>query len=114
MFRIIDGRGTGKTCRAILLAKEYDGVVASKSPKAIIERANYLGLSNIRSCSSQDVIDKNYPQGKRIFIDDIECFAEHCAPGLLGYSLSTWNHDYEDEKLKLKCDKIYMNMEQPK
>jgi hypothetical protein len=32
MYRIIDGRGTGKTSRLMLLAKENNGVIVCANP----------------------------------------------------------------------------------
>ena len=35
MYRIIEGRGTGKTSRLMLLAKEADGVIVCSNPYAM-------------------------------------------------------------------------------
>jgi hypothetical protein len=39
MYRIIDGRGTGKTSRLLLLAKEHDGIVVCAYPEWMREKA---------------------------------------------------------------------------
>ena len=47
MYRIIDGRGTGKTSRLLLLAKENDGIVVCKNPDHMREKAYAYGLTGI-------------------------------------------------------------------
>ena len=39
MYRIIDGRGTGKTSRLLLLAKENNGIVVCAYPEWMREKA---------------------------------------------------------------------------
>ena len=39
MYRIIDGRGTGKTSRLMLLAKDTDSVIACANPYAFQQKA---------------------------------------------------------------------------
>ena len=36
MYRIIDNRGTGKTSRLLLLAKENNGIIVCKRPDIMI------------------------------------------------------------------------------
>lgn len=108
MYRIIDKRGTGKTSRLILLAKENNGIVASHCPSYIIEKANYYGVSGIKVCSYKDLIDKNYDINLPVFIDDIERFINFCTPKLGGFSMSTNNTDYIDIETELIMNKVKM------
>ena len=41
MYRIIDGKGTGKTGRLLLLAKENDGIVVCANPTKTREQAHH-------------------------------------------------------------------------
>ena len=43
MYRIIDGRGTGKTSRLMLLAKENNGVIVCANPQKMREKAEVYG-----------------------------------------------------------------------
>ena len=44
MYRIIDGRGTGKTSRLMLLAKDTNSVIACANPYAFEQKAKAYGL----------------------------------------------------------------------
>ena len=39
MYRVLDGRGTGKTGRLMLLAKEVNGVLVCENPIAMRNKA---------------------------------------------------------------------------
>ena len=39
MYRIIDKRSSGKTSRLMLLAKENNGIIVCRNPKAMEEKA---------------------------------------------------------------------------
>ena len=47
MYRIIDGRGTGKTSRLLLLAKENNSVVVCGNPDQMRNHAYRYGLTGI-------------------------------------------------------------------
>mgnify|MGYP003464479803 CR=1 FL=1 len=44
MYRIIDERGSGKTSRLMLLAKETGGVIVCSNPKGMAEKARAYGI----------------------------------------------------------------------
>lgn len=114
MYRIIDKRGTGKTSRLLLLAKENNGIIICKYPEFMREKAYKYGITGvdfvsygdfIRNIKSQTVtvnmfspngeVSKEqvevhgYSGGKPIFIDDLEClFNSLCLDNFLGYTLS--------------------------
>lgn len=114
MYRIIDGRGTGKTSRLLLLAKEHDGIVVCAYPEWMKEKAYRYGLVGIEFISYSDfinnLIENNikmnmfYPDGevsnqeliipgfhssKPIFVDDLEKLFNHlCVSKFLGYTIS--------------------------
>jgi hypothetical protein len=92
MIRIVDGRGTGKTSRLLLLAKEYGGVVICSNPHAMKVKAESYGLTNI-PCYSYDEYwssstDLMYNQDIPIFVDEIDEFLKHWDANIQGYTAS--------------------------
>jgi hypothetical protein len=92
MYRIIDGKGMGKTGRLLLLAKENDGTVVCANPDRMRERAHLYGLTGITFLSYSDYAE--YLTGynfsdKKIFIDDLDTFLTFIEPSITGYTLST-------------------------
>ena len=59
MYRIIDGRGSGKTSRLLLLAKENNATVICANPKAMETKAHAYGLVGINFISYRDAIGSN-------------------------------------------------------
>lgn len=89
MYQIIDDRGSGKTSRLFLLAKENKGIVVCRNPKAMREKAIAYGIVGIDFISYAD-----YPKvmaanaGKPVFIDELSSFWRYCDPNFIGYSES--------------------------
>ena len=54
MYRIIDERGSGKTSRLMLLAKETGGVIVCSNPKGMAEKARAYGIQGIEFISYYD------------------------------------------------------------
>lgn len=114
MYRIIDGRGSGKTSRLMLLAKEHNGIVVCANPNSMREKAHRYGFTEIEFMSYADFIKTikeqsvdvpmHLPDGniellscnitaafvnKPIFIDEIDCFFNKLALNqIAGYTLS--------------------------
>ena len=89
MYRIIDGRGTGKTSRLLLLAKENNGVVVCINPTRIREKAYAYGLTGIDFMSYTEYITNSGKVDKPVYIDNLECFM-NCLTrnNLSGFTLS--------------------------
>ena len=100
MYRIIDGRGSGKTSRLMLLAKENNAALVCSNPRAMEAKAHAYGIVGIDFMSYEDAIDHmRYPDSRYtsenrqhlIVVDEIEDFIQ-CALGmngrLIGYTLS--------------------------
>ena len=51
MYRIIDNRGTGKTSRLMLLAKETNSAIACINPNAMRQKAYAYGITGINFIS---------------------------------------------------------------
>ena len=100
MYRIIDGRGSGKTSRLMWLAKENNATLVCSNPRALEAKAHAYGIVGIDFMSYADAIDhmrafdsKHTNENRKcaIVIDELESFVQ-CALGmngpLIGYTLS--------------------------
>lgn len=77
MYRIIDRRGTGKTSRLFLLAKEAGVPIICQCPQDMRERAYSYGITGIDFIGYQEAIiagDKS-DMAKEVFVDNIEQFS---------------------------------------
>ena len=92
MYRIIDTRGTGKTSRLMLIAKENNAVFVCKNPQAMKSKSYSYGIVGIDFVSYEDFLDYQV-QGQKIVIDELEDFIKFALNGveLIGYSLSKDN-----------------------
>lgn len=88
MYRIIDNRGSGKTLRLMLLAKENHGVFVCSNPHAMEAKALTYGLTGFDIISYFDYLQHNYEYGKMCFIDELELFVQALGNNLSGYTLS--------------------------
>ena len=88
MYRIIDSRGSGKTSRLMLLAKENDVAIACSNPSAMRQKAYAYGITGIDFISYNDLLDG---WDGDVFIDEIEVFVKVFLgydTNLKGYTLS--------------------------
>ena len=88
MYQIIDTRGSGKTSRLMLLAKEQNGVLACSNPHAMESKARAYGLTGFDIISYYDYVNHNYEYGKQVFIDELDLFVKSLGNNLSGYSLT--------------------------
>lgn len=88
MYRIIDSRGTGKTSRLFLLAKETDSAVACSNPYAMREKAASYGINGITFITYKEAMEGLVPVDK-IMIDELELFARYAIKyDLTGFTAS--------------------------
>ena len=87
MYRIIDNRATGKTSRLMLLAKENDGIIVCKDPRAMQEKAYLYGITGIDFISYSQ-FDFAYRFNKPVFIDEIDMLLQHKNKEIQGYTIS--------------------------
>lgn len=88
MYRIIDSRGSGKTGRLMLLAKEAGAIIACSNPSAMRQKAYAYGITGIEFISYKDLFTDNYDEEK-VMIDELELFAKYCTEAeIVGYTLS--------------------------
>lgn len=88
MYRIIDKRGTGKTSRLMLLAKEENAIIACSNPNAMKIKAEGYGIIGLNFISYYDYINGNYPKGSKVVVDELDCFVKSLGHNLSGYTLS--------------------------
>lgn len=88
MYRIIDTRGSGKTSRLMLLAKENDGIFVCANPNAMKAKAKSYGLTGFDIISYYDYLNHDYPCDKPCFIDELDIFVKALGKNFSGYSLS--------------------------
>ena len=87
MYRIIDGRGSGKTSRLMLLAKETNSAIACMNPNAMRQKAYAYGITGIDFISYSELFNGEY-EGD-VMIDEIEEFVKHYIDcKLTGYTLT--------------------------
>lgn len=89
MIRIIDERGSGKTSRLMLLAKENNATFVCSNPNAMKVKAQAYGLTDINFISYHDFVT-SYEEGNFV-IDEIELFIQAIMGDnkLIAYSLTT-------------------------
>lgn len=87
MWRIIDSRGSGKTSRLMLLAKETNSAIACMNPNAMRQKAYSYGITGIDFISYSELFNGEYTGN--VMIDELEEFAKHYIDcKLTGYSLT--------------------------
>ena len=88
MYRIIEGRGTGKTSRLMLLAKENNAIFVCANPNAMRYKAEQYGLSGIEFVSYHDFVTNVY-DGNYV-VDELEGFLSAIMGQnkLIGYTIS--------------------------
>lgn len=87
MYRIIDGRGTGKTSRLLLLAKENNGIIVCADPDRMRNKAYAYGITGIDFISYSE-FNPLYRYNKPIFIDELDIFLNRLNRDIQGYTLS--------------------------
>ena len=88
MYRIIDSRCSGKTCRLLILAKENNAIIATSNPKALEEKAHRLGIVGIEFIRYDQVNGYGYKYDKPVYIDELEMYIKSLNPNFQGYTLS--------------------------
>ena len=92
MYRIIDDRGSGKTSRLMLIAKETGAVFVCSNPKGMEIKAKAYGIDGIRFVSYDDFVHNYDPDITSYVVDELEMFMKYIfsasGPQLIGYTLS--------------------------
>jgi hypothetical protein len=88
--RIVEERGTGKTKKLMIAAKENNGILVCSNPSAMHSKALAYGLTGFDIISYKDYFESNYDFNKKTYIDELEIFVK-CLIGddnFSGYTLS--------------------------
>ena len=89
MYRIIDSRGSGKTSRLMLLAKETQSKIACSNPTAMRQKAYAYGITGIEFIPYSDLFNGAIDPEDKIMIDEIEVLLNNYIDGnLTGYTLT--------------------------
>lgn len=89
MYRIIDDRGSGKTGRLMLLAKETGSKIVCNNPGAMRQKAYAYGITGIDFIPYSDLFNGAIDPNDKIMIDELEVFVKEYVDGqLTGYTLS--------------------------
>ena len=88
MYRIIDGRGTGKTSRLLLLAKENNGIVVCKNPETMREKAYRYGITGIDFIPYHLYLPNERNDERPVFIDELELYLKSWNKNVKGYTIS--------------------------
>lgn len=94
MFRVIDGRNTGKTSKLMLYAKEHNALFVCATPKAMEIKARAYGIIGIDFISYHDLYTmakENHLIDRKIVIDELENYINFvigASSKLIGYSIS--------------------------
>ena len=87
MYRIIDARGSGKTSRLMLLAKETNSAIVCMNPSAMRQKAYAYGITGIEFISYSELFNGEYDGN--VMIDEMEIFVQNYIDcKLTGYSLT--------------------------
>ena len=91
MYRIIDSRGTGKTSRLMLLAKENNALFICANPYAMEQKALAYGIVGLEFIDYENAMSY-YKENEKLnaVVDDIEAFTRIFLGhyNLIGYTLS--------------------------
>ena len=88
MYRIIDDRGSGKTGRLMLLAKETGSKIACNNPGAMRQKAYAYGITGIDFISYSELFNGEWSE-EDVLIDELEEFVkQYIDASIVGYSLT--------------------------
>lgn len=91
MYRIIDGRSSGKTMRLMCLAKENNAIIACSNPNAMRDKAYCYGITGLDFISYEDLFSNKDFGNRNIMIDELGmCLSSHITNDIkiIGYTLS--------------------------
>ena len=90
MYRIIDKRGSGKTSRLMLLAKETGATIVCANPRAFEIKAKAYGIDGLKFISYMDMFELSYDVDKEnLLIDEIDGLLQAWSGDkIIGYCLS--------------------------
>lgn len=90
MFRVIDGRATGKTYKLMQYAKENDAIFVCSNPPAMKQKAENYGIIGLTFVSYAEFLNKSRGCRDKFVVDEVEGLVRAINPfdQLIGYNLS--------------------------
>lgn len=92
MYRIVDGRGTGKTSRLMLLAKDIGATIVCSNPHAMEQKAHAYGITGINFISYGEFTpERRAGDTGKYLIDELEAYLDHhfrYETRVVGYTIS--------------------------
>lgn len=91
MYRIISGRGTGKTNQLMLLAKESGATIVCSNPRAMQQKAHAYGITGIDFISYGEFTpDAVRGDDKTYLVDELEEYLDFLlgSKRIAGYTMS--------------------------
>lgn len=89
MYRIIGKRGTGKTKKLLMKAKETNAIVVCKDPTRMVEKAYHYGITGLNFLTYLDFMNRGIHFHGKFLIDDMDAFvATALTNNIIGYTLS--------------------------
>jgi hypothetical protein len=92
MYRIVDGRGTGKTSRLMLLAKDIGATIVCSNPHAMEQKAHAYGITGINFISYGEFTpERRAGDTGKYLIDELEAYLDHhfrYETRIVGYTIS--------------------------
>lgn len=82
MYKIIDKRGTGKTSRLILLAKQTNATILSNNPQYVARLAKEYGIEDVKCDHLSRVFNDNHQEN--YLVDDVDTLLKMF--NIIGYS----------------------------
>ena len=89
MYRIIKGRGTGKTHELMELAKMTGATIACSNPKGMEQKALAYGITGLNFISYSKLFDGSIDTDTNLLIDEVEHLFNNYSDGkIIGYTLT--------------------------
>ena len=90
MYRIIDKRGSGKTSRLMLLAKESNATIVCSYPHGFEAKAKQYGIEGLKFISYHEFLDRSYHHDReeKFLIDEVDGLLKRIDGNVIGYCLT--------------------------
>lgn len=88
MYRIIDKRGSGKTSRLMLLAKETGATIVCSNPDAFEYKAKSYGIEGLKFITYGEFLLNHAGKRERYLIDEIDGLLKSININVIGYCLT--------------------------
>lgn len=88
MYRIIDKRGSGKTSRLMLLAKETGATIVCSNPEAFEYKAKSYGIEGLKFITYGEFLFNHTGKREHYLIDEIDGLLKSININVIGYCLT--------------------------